>query len=156
MSWIDDGLKATKENEDRKRLATQRQLHIAEVRKAKARGLLDKITAAATEAVNDYRAKTEGQSERRVDYTAKPSGGFELSKPFYPAASVECTLDAAAAVLNIVRSFSANAEAQTQITRSALQLKVDDSDDLWVVLESGQMATPEKTAENLLRPVLFA
>ena len=156
MSWIKDGLKTTQDNDERDRLAAERQLHIAKVRKAKARDLLDRITAAATAAIEEYRAATTGQDKRRVDYSEKPSGGFKLYKPYYPAASVEISLDTTVDVLRVERSFTPSSNARVQAIQSTLQLQVDDQDDLWVVLESGQTAGPEETVKQLLTSVLFA
>ena len=128
----------------------------AKVLEAKARLLLDAIVDVVTKDVADYSERFKGDPTRKVDFNAKPSGGFSLYKSHYPAASLECTLEYGNTQIKALYAFR-NGEMSEAITRPVLlALEVDVNDNVFVRASDRNLTTTADVSRYLIEKVLFA
>ena len=151
--WIDQELKRQELEVDQDELAKRRRLHQDEVVKDKGRNLLNQLTGAVAELVNEYQSRTADHPQKRVNFTEQPSGGFVLEKPFYPAGRVTCVLDEEQGIISSTIVLTPD-KSSGRRQHLRFDITVDQHDEVSIVHDGVQLALP-KAAEILIRPVLF-
>lgn len=154
--WLDEKDQAFRARKDAARLSAAHQRHVTETIEARAREALDAIVEAVSRDVERYREKVKDDDDRRVDFTAKPSGGFILDKPIFPSVHLECTLDTAAHVIRAEYAL-ANSQSSGARTRSIrINIALGQADDLVLTTpERGVLPNMAEVSRYLIEPVLF-
>jgi hypothetical protein len=152
--WIKERAKALLDDDERKRLEQESQMRRDKLVQANGRKLLDDLTNAVEADVNHYHQEMPGE-RNRVDFHKNPSGGFELSKSHYPAAHLECKLDASVGILVVDYAFTPSATSGTHETVRHFTIQSDEADNL--ILSDGSAPFPDLRAASrvIIEKVLF-
>lgn len=155
MSWIDDREQQYRTRQAGEDAKNQLQLHKADVVKAKARPTLDHLVEVVKAQVAEFLEKAKDEPDRRVDFTAKPSGGFKLSRLSYPSVELECALNGA--MLKVTQVYCPMQDAKPALTESYLRFEVDESDNVVIAdHRNGKGFTSlENVSRFLIEPVLY-
>jgi hypothetical protein len=151
--WLDKQEEAYRQRRDQQQLQDQVQIHRADVLKAKGRQYLDDLTAAVQRDVERYQQRFTGDEERRTELHVKPSGGFKLTKPTFPSASVEVSLDRDEIVASY--SFRKNSSNSGDQRRETFKLYVESNDELRLTVGGKPLQTLEEASQRIIERVLF-
>jgi hypothetical protein len=152
--WIKERAKAHLDDDERKRLELESRKRLDKLVQANGRKLLDDLTNAVEADVKHYHQEMPGD-RNRVDFHKNPSGGFTLSRSHYPAASLECRLDASVGILQVDYSFTPSATSGTHETVRHFTIQSDAADNL--ILSDGSAPFPDLPAASrvIIEKVLF-
>ena len=153
--WINEKEKAYREQEAHAKRAGDMQLHRRKILDTKGRDLLDALTAQVQQDVTAYRQHVIGRPDREVDFNVRPSGGFSLTQSHFPAASVQCTLDLAAGVINVDYAFTRNHESDTHTVVEHVKIGCDANDNLILGASDQRSGSLADASRAIIERVLY-
>ena len=105
--------------------------------------------------VDRYKEKFKSDADRRVDFSEKPSGEFEVYKSVFPSASVKCTLDLPAQAIVAHYAFTRDDSRPPRERWQRIELRVDAADNIELRSERRHFSNLDEVSRFLLEPVLF-
>ena len=158
--WLEDRITHLREQRDAEQLAklpaAQLEAHKAEVLRSKAHPLLDELTEIVKADFGRYDENFRDEPERQVSFTAKPAGGFKLSKPHYPAVEMDCSLDLASRAIRAEYVMTASTYATPHNQTIEVVLDVDWHDHVTMSVGKHRVRALGDLSRILIERVLFA
>jgi hypothetical protein len=152
--WLDKQEEAYRKRREQQQLQDQVQLHRADVLKEKGRQYLDDLTAAVGRDVERYQHRFAGDEQRRVEFHVKPSGGFKLTKPTFPSASVEVSLERDEIIASYFSRKSSSFSGDER--RETFKFQVEANDELRLSVAGIPVLRLEDASQRIIERVLFA
>ena len=153
--WIDDKERELRNGQQVERERADLQLHKARIVEAKGRDVLDALVNVVRRDVDSYAEKFKSEPDRRVDFSEKPSGEFEVYKSVFPAASVKCTLDLPAQAIIAHYTFTRDQSTPPRERWQRIELRVDAADNIELRSERRHFSNLDEVSRFLIEPILF-
>ncbi len=153
--WIDDKERELRNGQQVERQRADSQLHKARIVEVKGRDVLDALVNVVRRDVDRYKEKFKSDLDRRVDFSEKPSGEFEVYKSVFPSASVKCTLDLPAQAIVAHYAFTRDHSTPPRERWQRIELRVDAADNIELRSERRHFSNLDEVSRFLLEPVLF-
>jgi len=153
-SWVDEGLRRTRERDEQQRLASERRHHHTSVIKEQGPSLMDAVVGEVRAVIDEYHRKVDAAGHQ-VEFEALPRGGFCVTRSILPRVGLECRpdYDAHALYCNMTRTEEQDSETVESVFN--LNFFVDESNRVGLRHGTDLFHGVEQVAEFLLKPVLF-
>jgi hypothetical protein len=152
-NWIQEAAEKIRERERQSAQARQWLLHKAETIKVKGMELWPPIVDAVKSSVEEFNSQFPNDVSKYIEFNIIPSRGVTLRKPYFPAVTVESSLDERRQVIHISVTRTRNHDSGSKT--ADFQYPIDLEEDGLLYVKDGTFPlTPAEVAANLIRPII--